>query len=67
LEEIKDDFIPFFLEILTQHSLCFFSSVEVVFNRNEIYLTKDDIIQDRKDPTGISYLSIKVQDKKDTL
>jgi hypothetical protein len=37
--------------------------VEVVFNGNEIYLTKDDIIQDRKDPKGIDYLSI-VKDKK---
>jgi hypothetical protein len=36
--------------------------VEVVFN-DEIYLTKDDIIQDRKDPKGINYLSI-VKDKK---
>jgi hypothetical protein len=44
--------------LITNIAFVFFSSVEVVFNRNEIYLTKDDIIQDRKDPTGISYLSI---------
>jgi hypothetical protein len=68
--EIKDDFIPFFEILITKYKLDKLYDdfvVEVVFNGNEIYLTKDDIIQDRKDPKGIDYLSIKVKDKKDTL
>jgi hypothetical protein len=68
--EIKYDFVPFFEILITKYKLdklyddfC----IEVVVDRSEIFLTKDDVMQDRKDPKGINYLWIKVQDKKDTL
>jgi RNA recognition motif-containing protein len=68
--EIKYDFIPFFEILSIKYKLDKFYDdfcIEVVVDSSEIFLTKDDVMRDRKDPKGINYLWIKVQDKKDTL